>query len=133
MYWSWMNCGHLYMQSALNDGFGLPCRRTRQIVSYFIGDRGIGSCRAFWNLTPKEYRRCFRLVIYGRHTKMLLTRAGIKWSERGLAKPPMSNAGTTHFDKEFADLSEKHCPFQRAIKCTKLICIYSYSITTCHS
>jgi IS1 family transposase len=34
------------------------CRRTRQIVSYFIGDRSAESCRAFWRLIPKAYRRC---------------------------------------------------------------------------
>lgn len=35
------------------------CRRIRQIVSYYIDDWGIESCRAFWNLIPEEYRRCF--------------------------------------------------------------------------
>jgi insertion element IS1 protein InsB len=34
------------------------CRRTRQIVSFFIGDRSEASCRAFWELIPKAYRRC---------------------------------------------------------------------------
>ena len=34
------------------------CRRTRQIVSYFVGDRSKETCREFWNLIPPEYRRC---------------------------------------------------------------------------
>ena len=34
------------------------CRRTRQIVSFYIGDRGKKACRSFWNLIPKKYRRC---------------------------------------------------------------------------
>jgi insertion element IS1 protein InsB len=34
------------------------CRRTRQIVSFFIGDRSEESCRAFWELVPEDYRKC---------------------------------------------------------------------------
>lgn len=34
------------------------CRRTRQVASYFIGDRSIDTCRKFWNLILQEYRRC---------------------------------------------------------------------------
>lgn len=34
------------------------CRRTRQVVSYFIGDRSAKTCRSFWELIPSEYRRC---------------------------------------------------------------------------
>lgn len=35
------------------------CRRTRQVVSYFVGDRGIDSCQAFWDWVPKDYRKSF--------------------------------------------------------------------------
>lgn len=35
------------------------CRRTRQIVAYFIGNRGVKSCRTFWQRIPKKYRRCW--------------------------------------------------------------------------
>ena len=34
------------------------CRRTRQIVAYFIGDRSEKSCRKFWSLVPPKYRKC---------------------------------------------------------------------------
>jgi IS1 family transposase len=34
------------------------CRRTRQIVSFFIGDRSEESCQAFWALVPEDYRQC---------------------------------------------------------------------------
>ncbi|MBX2890542.1 MAG: IS1 family transposase [Saprospiraceae bacterium] len=34
------------------------CRRTRQIVSFFIGDRSEQSCRRFWELVPPDYRKC---------------------------------------------------------------------------
>ena len=34
------------------------CRRTRQVVSYFIGSRSEKCCRKFWKLIPKAYRRC---------------------------------------------------------------------------
>jgi insertion element IS1 protein InsB len=34
------------------------CRRTRQVVAYFIGDRSEKSCRKLWNRIPQNYRRC---------------------------------------------------------------------------
>lgn len=34
------------------------CRRTRQIVSYFIGKRNKASCLALWQSIPEEYRNC---------------------------------------------------------------------------
>ncbi len=33
------------------------CRRTRQIVSYFMGDRSQWSCQAFWDLVPPDYKK----------------------------------------------------------------------------
>lgn len=32
------------------------CRRTRQVVAYFIGDRSENSCKALWNKIPKNYK-----------------------------------------------------------------------------
>lgn len=34
------------------------CRRTRQIVAFFIGDRSEASCRQLWNRIPEAYRTC---------------------------------------------------------------------------
>jgi len=34
------------------------CRRTRQIVAYFIGDRSEASCRKLWERIPQAYKRC---------------------------------------------------------------------------
>ncbi len=34
------------------------CRRTRQIVAFFIGDRSEASCRQLWNRIPETYRAC---------------------------------------------------------------------------
>jgi insertion element IS1 protein InsB len=33
------------------------CRRTRQIVSYFIGDRSLKSCWCLWHFIPNTYRQ----------------------------------------------------------------------------
>ena len=40
------------------------CRRTRQIVSYFMGDRSEASCQALWDLVPPDYQRS---VTYSDH------------------------------------------------------------------
>ena len=35
------------------------CRRTRQIVAYFIGDRSEASCLPLWLRIPRAYKRCY--------------------------------------------------------------------------
>lgn len=34
------------------------CRRTRQVVAYFIGDRSEESCWRLWQRIPRAYRHC---------------------------------------------------------------------------
>ncbi|MCC7437169.1 MAG: IS1 family transposase [Armatimonadetes bacterium] len=34
------------------------CRRTRQILSFFIGDGSMESCKRLWRKLPYEYLRC---------------------------------------------------------------------------
>ena len=34
------------------------CRRTRQIVAYYIGDRSQASCRKLWQRLPRTYTHC---------------------------------------------------------------------------
>jgi len=34
------------------------CRRTRQVVAHYIGDRGEKSCRKLWERIPDEYKQC---------------------------------------------------------------------------
>lgn len=34
------------------------CRRTRQVVAYFIGDRSEKSCRELWKRIPASYKKC---------------------------------------------------------------------------
>jgi IS1 family transposase len=34
------------------------CRRTRQVVAYFIGERSEESCWRLWNWIPQQYRHC---------------------------------------------------------------------------
>jgi IS1 family transposase/transposase-like protein len=35
------------------------CRRTRQLVAYFIGDRSETSCRQLWRRIPAAYKHCY--------------------------------------------------------------------------
>ena len=34
------------------------CRRTRQVVAYFVGDRSEDSCRELWKRIPNSYKHC---------------------------------------------------------------------------
>ena len=33
------------------------CRRTKQVVAYFIGDRSEASCEELWQLIPENYKK----------------------------------------------------------------------------
>ena len=35
------------------------CRKTRQVVAYFIGDRSQSSCQKLWERVPEAYRRAY--------------------------------------------------------------------------
>ena len=37
----------------------VQCRRTRQIISFFIGDGSMESCKRLWRKLPTEYLYCF--------------------------------------------------------------------------
>lgn len=57
-----MSCALTYTKKLIKAGYGrggVPfalCRRTRQIVAFFIGDRSAESCRRFWHSIPQNYR-----------------------------------------------------------------------------
>ncbi len=36
----------------------VQCRRTRQVLSFFVGDGALASCRRLWRKLPYEYLRC---------------------------------------------------------------------------
>jgi insertion element IS1 protein InsB len=36
----------------------VQCRRTRQILSFFIGDGSMESCKRLWHKLPSEYLGC---------------------------------------------------------------------------
>ncbi len=40
------------------------CRRTRQIVAYFIGDRSEASCLQLWRRIPLAYKHCYSFSDY---------------------------------------------------------------------
>ena len=48
------------------------CRRTRQVVAYFIGDRSGASCRAFWERIPASYKRGFTFSDYWKTYKQVI-------------------------------------------------------------
>ncbi|MBN8586986.1 MAG: IS1 family transposase [Rhodothermia bacterium] len=115
------------------------CRRTRQVVSFHIGDRSEKTCRAFWNLIPENYRKCrsfsdfweaYSTVIdTGKH-QMVGKESGEtahveRWNN--------TLVGITRFASEFAASSEKPSRFLRATKCTNFICTCLSTITIHHS
>jgi IS1 family transposase len=41
------------------------CRRTRQGVAFFVGDRREASCRKLWDRLPEAYRHCRTFSDFG--------------------------------------------------------------------
>lgn len=52
------------------------CRRTRQIVSYFIGDRNEESCWRLWNWIPSNYRHCMTFSDFWESYQLVFGRLG---------------------------------------------------------
>lgn len=48
-------CSYVYQKSDKSWLWLALCRRTRQIVAFFIGDRSAESCRRFWASIPQNY------------------------------------------------------------------------------
>lgn len=56
--WNWMNSGPLSGQKNKGWVWIALCRRTRQIVSYFIGGRSEEDCWRLWSWFPPDHRHC---------------------------------------------------------------------------
>lgn len=50
------------------------CRRTRQVVAFYIGDRSEESCRKLWERIPEAYRNCYTFSdFWGAYQKVFAT------------------------------------------------------------
>ena len=59
IFWrKYVHCQRQYKKSSKRWLWIALCRRTRQIIAYFIGDRSADSCRALRQRIPQSYRAC---------------------------------------------------------------------------
>lgn len=59
MCWNWTNYGHLLRNKDQKRWVWLAlCRRTRQVVAYWIGDRSEAGALHLWRRLPRDYVRC---------------------------------------------------------------------------
>jgi transposase-like protein len=91
------------------------CRRTRQIVAYFIGDRSEASCLHLWRRIPRATRAATRSVISGRPTGAFLPPTGTKQWVKTVGKPIISSAGSTPCATAWLASCAKRCPFPSPI------------------
>lgn len=92
------------------------CRRTRQVVAYYIGDRSKKSCG---NASHKLIRNSNHTVISGRVIKKFFLVKRINRSEKKAAKPIMLNDGITPYVKDYPVLSVELYLFPNLISSTK--------------
>jgi transposase-like protein len=70
------------------------CRRTRQIVAFFVGDRSEASAASYWTGSPKLTEAATPLAISGTPTRRSLRPVNITPSAKTVARRPMSSDGT---------------------------------------
>jgi IS1 family transposase len=82
------------------------CRRTRQIVAYFIGDRSEASCLQLWRRIPTAYVRC--------HSFSDFWDAYQRIFDRGRHRSVGKDSGqTTHIERWFNTLRQRLARFVR--------------------
>ena len=107
------------------------CRRTRQVVAYFSGDRSASSCRRLRQLIPKAIAPVAPAATSGKRINWpLMPQRTAPWA-RKQAKPPMSNAGITPCDNAWLDLFAKRSLFPSPTTFTNWPCSCSSMTTTC--
>jgi hypothetical protein len=83
------------------------CRRTRQVVAYWLGDRSETSAVHVWEQLPTTTPVVIRSATNGRLIGMSLTTSGIDWSTRMKVKPTPSNAGSIPYGNGWGALPVK--------------------------
>ena len=82
------------------------CRRTRQIVAYYIGDRSEASCRQLWQRIPAAYKHCFCFSDLWEAYQLVLSAA----QHQSVGK----NSGeTNHVERWFNTLRQRLARFVR--------------------
>jgi len=88
------------------------CRRTRQVVAYYIGDRSEKSCLELWKRVPKKYKACKTFSDFWKTYDVVFENNTSTGKDEGKT---ISRDGTTHFVKELVGLFEKLFPFPNRI------------------
>jgi hypothetical protein len=88
------------------------CRRTRQIVADFIGDRREASCLHLWRRPRAPIRAASRSAISGKRISASLRRTTINRWAKTAAKPTISSAGSTPCANAWPGLFANPCLFQ---------------------
>ncbi len=88
------------------------CRRTRQIVAYFVGDRSADSCRALRQTHPRKATGLVApTATCGRRINRPLTqRATARWAKKA-DRPRTSSVGTTPCANVWPALCARRSPF----------------------
>ena len=87
------------------------CRRTRQVVAYYVGDRSQASCRQLWQRIPPAYKQCLSYSDFWEAYQQVFPRTLISRWVRRVVKRLTSNVGTTPYVNAWLVLSVRPFPF----------------------
>jgi insertion element IS1 protein InsB len=89
------------------------CRRTKQVVAYYLGDRTLASFKEFYKKIPIPYANCLSRSD-GLHAYRMLTSYGHKMSKRKNGETSQVEAFNTILRQRLARLVRKTCAFSKS-------------------
>jgi insertion element IS1 protein InsB len=83
------------------------CRRTRQVVAYWLGDRSETSAVHVWEQLPYDYARCHSFSDKWEAPHHVFDHKRHRLVNKDEGKPTMSNAGSIPYDSGWGALPVK--------------------------
>jgi len=89
------------------------CRRTKQIVAYYIGDRSQYSAMLFYNNIPKQYQHC-KTFSDSWQSYAFLSSKNHTLSEKGSGETNTIEGFNNHLRQRLSRLVRKTCSFSKS-------------------
>ena len=94
------------------------CRRTKQVVAYYLRDRTKESFRIFYNKVPLDYANCLS-TSDGLEVYRVLKIYGHSMGKKKQGRTSQVEAFNTILRQRLARLVRKTCTFSKSFECTR--------------
>ena len=90
------------------------CRRTRQVVAFFLGDRGEDSCRKLYERIPKSYRQCQSFSDFWAASQTVFPDETHQPTEKGSGQTSRLERWNLHIRQRLARFGRKQLAFSKS-------------------